>query len=195
MAERMSEDGTLSTGSGGARVNDTATEASNVAEHRYRVEDEVARGGAGRILRARDLALDRKVALKEPLDQRHGARLQREGRILAQLQHPSVIPIYDSGLHADGAPFYAMKLVEGRSLRDAIQATPDLEGRLGLIPSVIAVAEAVAYAHSLDIIHRDLKPGNVMLGADGETIVIDGGLAKYVGEAEPDQALVVAALD
>jgi tetratricopeptide (TPR) repeat protein len=157
-----------------------------VSARRYEPLGELARGGGGRIVRARDLAFDRIVALKEPLDPVHGAaRLRAEAAILASLQHPSIMPIYDCGTHLDGVPFFAMKLVEGRSLREVIHDAPTLEQRLALIPQVVAVAEAVAYAHAQGVIHRDLKPANVLVGAFGETIVIDWGIAKASGR-EPD---------
>jgi hypothetical protein len=161
-----------------------AADAALLAARRYQVLTEVARGGVGRILRARDLAFNRIVAIKEPLDPaRGGAHLRAEAMILALLQHPSIVPVYDSGTREDGVPFFAMKLVEGRSLQDAIGAAASLEQRLALIPQVVAVAEAVAYAHSQAIIHRDLKPANILLGRFGETIVIDWGLAKVLDRA------------
>ena len=157
---------------------------SLAAAHRYQRLGELARGGAGRILRARDLAFDRIVALKEPLDPARGAdRLRAEAAILAALQHPSIVPVYDHGTR-DGVPFFAMKLVEGRSLRDVIGDARSFGDRLALLPQVAAVAEAAAYAHARGVIHRDLKPANVVVGQFGETIVIDWGLAKAL-DREP----------
>src|SRR5262249_14757386 len=82
------------------------------------------------------------------------------------------------GRWPSGEPFYSMKLVAGRSLHEVISTTPSVAGRLALLPNVIAVADAIAYAHSQGVIHRDLKPANVLVGAFGETVVIDWGLAK-----------------
>jgi hypothetical protein len=147
---------------------------------RYRIIGEVGRGGLGRVFRARDLYLDRPVAVKELLDPGEPAqrRFVREALITARLQHPAIVPIYDAGISADQGPFYAMKLVSGRSLADALAETKTLDQRLALLPSVIAVADAMAYAHSEKIIHRDLKPQNVLVGDFGETVLIDWGLAK-----------------
>ncbi len=102
----------------------------------------------------------------------------REALITARLQHPSIVPIYEAGRWPDGEPFYAMKLLAGKSLADLIDALPTLGGRLGLLHNVIAVADAIAYAHENRVLHRDLKPANIMVGEFGETIVIDWGLAK-----------------
>jgi eukaryotic-like serine/threonine-protein kinase len=159
-----------------------------VDPERYQVHHERARGGLGRVLEVRDLRLGRTVALKEMLrDTNAGyARFVREARITARLEHPGIVPVHDLGRWPSGQPFYAMKLVSGRSLHEVIAATPALDGRLALLPSVIAVADAIAYAHSERIIHRDLKPANVVLGEFGETVVIDWGLAKQLGE--PDDA-------
>jgi serine/threonine protein kinase len=140
-----------------------------------------AEGGIGRIFRARDMRLGREVALKElrdPDDAYHEARFVREAMLTARLQHPSIVPIYEAGRWPDGRPFYAMKLVSGRSLDRMIAAAPTLAQRLALVPHVLAVAEAMAYAHGERIIHRDLKPANVLVGAFGETLVIDWGLAR-----------------
>ena len=153
---------------------------------RYSVLGEHARGGLGRILKAVDNRLKRKVALKELLrpDEEEEQRFMREALIIARLQHPSIIPIQDLGRWASsGKPYYAMSMVSGRSLAELIEETKSLEERLALLPNVIAVADAISYAHSQNIIHRDLNPANVLIGAFGETVVIDWGLA--VDLAEP----------
>ncbi len=154
---------------------------------RYVVMDEHARGGIGRILRARDVVLGRVVAIKEllgPSDQAE-ARFVREARITARLEHPAIVPVHDAGRWPDSRrPYYAMKLVSGRQLKDLVDSARNLGERLALVPNLLAVAEAVAYAHSKRVIHRDLKPSNVIVGAYGETAVIDWGLAKDLAEAE-----------
>jgi len=145
----------------------------------YDLLGEVARGGNGRITKARDRRLQREVALKQLNHARSGhSRFVREALLTARLQHPSIIPVYEYGRFASGEPFFAMKLVHGQSLRDAIRERATLEQRLELLPNVLAVADAIAYAHSERVIHRDLKPSNVLIGAFGETVVIDWGLAK-----------------
>ena len=147
---------------------------------RYRITGEVGRGGLGRVLEALDQVLDRPVALKElfSADAPLRRRFVREALITARLQHPSIVPIYDAGHLSDRSPFYAMKLVAGQPLDKSIAQATTLAQRLALLPSVLAVADAMAYAHSKRIIHRDLKPANVLVGSFGETIVIDWGLAK-----------------
>jgi tetratricopeptide (TPR) repeat protein len=139
----------------------------------------------GRIVLARDLELDRDIAIKELLtaSPEGNDRFEREIRITARLQHPSIIAVQEAGRWPDGVPFYAMQRVEGRGLDRAIAASTAAQRR-ALLPHVIAVAEAMSYAHSRNIIHRDLKPGNVLVGEFGETIVIDWGLAKELGTAD-----------
>jgi len=152
----------------------------------YDLGSEVARGGMGRIVAAHDKRLDRPVAIKQLLGGSPSllARFEREARITARLQHPSIVPIYEAGEDAEGRPFYAMKLVEGRTLREAGEAAGNLDERLGLLPAMTAVCEAVAYAHDRGVIHRDIKPANVLIGDFGETQVIDWGLAKELGTAD-----------
>jgi tetratricopeptide (TPR) repeat protein/tRNA A-37 threonylcarbamoyl transferase component Bud32 len=146
----------------------------------YAVEGEHARGGLGRILRARDRRLSRPVAVKELLRRAPDseARFLREAIVTAQLQHPGIVPIYEAGRWSSGAPFYTMKLISGQSLHELIRNAPTLESRLALLPNVLAVAETMAYAHTEGVLHRDLKPANVMVGGFGETLVVDWGLAE-----------------
>jgi WD40 repeat protein len=100
-----------------------------------------------------------------------------------------VVPIYEIGRWPDGTPFYAMRMVDGGTLRAAIDGAPTLAARLALLPAVIAATDAVAFAHGKRIIHRDLTPSNVLLGAYGETVVIDWGLARDLAtEAARDEA-------
>jgi WD40 repeat protein/tRNA A-37 threonylcarbamoyl transferase component Bud32 len=154
----------------------------------YDLGSEFARGGLGRILRGRDRRLRRIVAIKELLskDDKAETRFVREAFITARLEHPNIVPVHEAGMWPSGKRFYAMKLVEGRTLAEALDAANTREERLALLPHVIDVADAVAYAHSQGILHRDLKPGNVMVGAFGETVVIDWGLAKDLWASEPD---------
>ena len=153
-------------------------------DDRYAISGEHARGGIGRILRAHDRKLERDVALKELINpsERARARFDREVRITARLEHPAVIPVHDAGhWDDDGRPYYSMKLVSGQSLKEVIDDTHTRRERLALLPNMIAVAEAIGYAHSVGVIHRDLKPSNVLVGGYGETVVIDWGLAKELG--------------
>ena len=149
---------------------------------RYLLLGEHGRGGLGRVSRAHDRELGRDIAIKELISRGHGnlaeVRFLREALITARLEHPGIVPVYEAGRWPDGTPFYAMKLVAGRSLRDLIAERATVEQRIGLLHHVIAVADAIAYAHGRGIIHRDLKPANVIVGEFGETIVIDWGLAK-----------------
>jgi WD40 repeat protein len=158
-----------------------------VAPDEYAVSGELGRGGLGRVLSARHKRMGRTVALKELLPGREGAvdRFLREALVTARLQHPSIVPIYDAGCWPTGAPFYTMKRADGRSLAELIAQRPHLDDRLALLPAVLAAADAIAYAHSQRVIHRDLKPANVLVGEFGETLVIDWGLAKALGDEAP----------
>jgi tetratricopeptide (TPR) repeat protein/tRNA A-37 threonylcarbamoyl transferase component Bud32 len=149
-------------------------------EHYKKEQGEIARGGMGRIVAAEDQRLHRQVALKELLEPagEQLTRFQREALITARLQHPGIVPVYEAGRWPSGEPFFAMKLVEGDPLDKVISKLHTLPERLALLPRIAAAADAIAYAHSKKIVHRDLKPGNILLGAYGETVVIDWGLAK-----------------
>jgi eukaryotic-like serine/threonine-protein kinase len=148
--------------------------------------DELAHGGMGRITRARDRRLGRDIAIKEVLGPHLRARFEREAMITARLQHPAIVPIYEAGAWPDGSAFYTMRLVAGGTLGDAIAKTHTLEDRLALLPHVLAITEALGYAHAQRIVHRDLKPGNVLVGEFGETVVIDWGLAKELDRRVDD---------
>jgi hypothetical protein len=153
---------------------------------RYEILGEHGRGGIGVVSRAHDRELGRDITIKELLvcDNINEARFLREALITARLEHPGIVPVYEAGRWPDDTPFYAMKLVSGRSLRELIAERTTVEQRIGLLHHVIAVADAIAYAHCRHIIHRDLKPANVIIGEFGETIVIDWGLAKHLTSVE-----------
>jgi serine/threonine protein kinase len=150
------------------------------ASDRYEVIEEIGRGGMGTVYRANDRELGREVAIKIPNgfgDSTPARRLQREGRILAGLEHPGIVPIHDAGRLADGRRFYVMKRVRGQTLHDVLPSLPDLAERLRIFERV---CEPVAFAHDAGVIHRDLKPDNVMIGPFGEVMVMDWGVAKHV---------------
>jgi serine/threonine protein kinase len=152
----------------------------DVSGTRYELRGELARGGMGVVYLARDRELDRDVALKvvaaEPADPRATARLRREARISARLEHPGIVPVHDVGSLPDGRVFYAMKLVSGRRLDDLVRDGVALRERLRLL---LRICEPVAFAHAHGVIHRDLKPENVMVGRFGEVLVMDWGVARH----------------
>jgi serine/threonine protein kinase len=157
---------------------------------KYDLGDEIDRGGMGTVYRARDRELERDVALKvlslpDP-SERIVARALREARILAQLEHPAIVPVHDVGRLADGRVFYVMKLVRGSRLDAHVTDTgPGLGERLRIFQRI---CEAVAFAHARGVLHRDLKPQNVMVGPFGEVLVLDWGVAKILADPEPDAA-------
>ena len=177
-----------------ARVGDdlravTVDRFGEVERERFEVIGELARGGLGRVLRARDPRTGRVVALKEVLRPTRDlvVRFAREAIVTANLQHPSIVPVYEVGRWRGGEPFYAMKLVRGRALDALIDEARTTAARVALVPHVIDVADALAYAHSEHVIHRDLKPANVLVGPYGETVVIDWGIARnLVTDHGPD---------
>jgi hypothetical protein len=135
----------------------------------------------GAIRAAYDRVLARTVALKElkgELPRHYVERFVREAKLTGELQHPGIVPVHDFGLDEEGKPFYCMKLVKGRTLEEVMGEAKTYESRLALLPHMVSVAEALAFAHEQRVVHRDLKPGNVLVGEFGETVVIDWGLAK-----------------
>ncbi|MBW3595855.1 MAG: serine/threonine protein kinase [Planctomycetes bacterium] len=169
---------------------------------RFRVLRPHARGGLGQVSVALDSELPREVAFKELLDE-HADSLSKRGRFLMEaqitgaLEHPGIVPVYGLGHYADGRPFYAMRFIQGDSLKEAIAAYHKPAARRGdrgeralqlrkLLARFIDVCDAIDYAHSRGVLHRDLKPGNIMLGKYGETLVVDWGLAKTVGRDSRD---------
>src|SRR5688500_6344167 len=169
-------------------------ELLSVDRRHYVITRELARGGIGRVFEARGLRLGRQVASNELLPKNRDAarRFEREARITARLQHPAIIRVYEAGMWPGGEPFYVMPVVAGRSLDKVVAERTTLDQRLGLLPNVIAVADALAYAHNANVIHRDLKPANVLVGAFGETVVIDWGLAKDLGQPiDPTESLAL----
>ena len=176
---------------------------AEVSRALYREIGLLAVGGMGRTTRALDLRLGRVVAVKEMKrpDPALRARFEREALLTARLQHPAIVSVYEAGRWLDpggardGDPFYAMELVEGRTLDLEIAAAGTLQKRVALLPAVIRVVEAVAYAQEQGIVHRDIKPQNILIGRFGETVLIDWGLAKDLRappEPEPEAAAPAA---
>jgi serine/threonine-protein kinase len=180
-------------GVGSEPLPSVSTEAVAAAS-RFRVLHPHASGGLGEVLVARDEELGRDVALKRLKNaHRHNpqsrSRFLREAEITSRLEHPSIAPVHALGQDAQGRPFYAMRFVQGETLRQASLKfhAADTPGRSPgerslalrqLLGRFVAICNTVGYAHSLGILHRDIKPDNIVLGPFGETILVDWGLAK-----------------
>ena len=162
-----------------------------VVDNKFRIEQLLGRGGMGAVYRARDVRLDRLVALKvvrpELLsDGEARQRFRREAQIVARLQHPSIVSVFDYGTFVDGGAFLVMELVRGEDLRRVLQR----EGRLEIdraLRILTAVCAAIEAAHREGVLHRDLKPENILLPGGGlDAKVLDFGVAKVMGEV-PDR--------
>ena len=182
-------------------TNDSVGSATAVCQ-RFRVLRPHARGGLGAVFVALDTELHREVAIKQILDHHvddpvSRARFLLEAEVTGGLEHPGIVPVYGLGTDADGRPYYAMRFIRGDSLKEAIEqfhadadvesATPagrSLELRK-LLRRFIDVCNAIDYAHNRGVLHRDIKPSNIIVGKHGETLVVDWGLAKPLGRAEP----------
>jgi len=166
---------------------------ATVDHARYILGEEIARGGMGRVVEASDRLLGRTVAIKEALipEGELRERFMRETRITARLEHPSIVPLYDAGTTSEGTPFYVMRRVTGRPLEELVHAAKTLDQRLMLLPHLLAAANAIAHAHDRGVLHRDIKPSNILVGRLGETVVIDWGLAKVIGEPDdPNDSMI-----
>jgi eukaryotic-like serine/threonine-protein kinase len=168
----------------------------------YELLAELGHGGMGVVYQARQAGLNRLVALKmvkagADVGPEEVARFCREAEVTGGLEHPGIVPVHNLGNSVDGRPFYAMRLIRGDSLMAAIDRFHKAErsgrdprernlGLRDLLGRFVAACNAVAYAHSRGVLHRDLKPQNVMLGRFGETLVVDWGLAKPLGQGEAD---------
>ena len=168
---------------------------------RFRILRPHARGGLGAVFVALDAELNREVALKQILDKHADDPVSRqrfvaEAEITGGLEHPGVVPVYGLGTDSVGRPYYAMRFIKGDSLKEAIarfhedEALQKDPGRRSmelrkLLRRFTDVCNAIDYAHSRGVIHRDIKPANIIVGKYGETLVVDWGLAKAVGRADP----------
>src|SRR5438309_4864414 len=151
----------------------------------YEILEEIGRGGMGVIYRARQQHSRRIVAVKRILAHEVNShetlvRFRREAEAVASLDHPNILPIYEVSESEDGLPFFSMKYATGGSLRAAAPALR-IEPR-ACVRLMAKVARAVAYAHGKGILHRDLQPGNILLDGNGEPMVSDFGLAKWLNE-------------
>jgi serine/threonine-protein kinase len=153
---------------------------------RYQFLGEVARGGMGVIVKARDTHLDREVAFKFLLNKHAGdaelrRRFAREARITGRLQHPGIVAVYDTGHLTDARPYFTMSLVKGQTLARLLSERPDPARELPHFLKIFEqICQTVAYAHTEGVIHRDLKPANVMVSPFGVVRVMDWGLTKVL---------------
>lgn len=180
---------------GGRRSSDRSTGVGEPLERifrasnalaKYQIIEEISRGGMGIVYKARDLDLQRIVAIKiirEVQEAHHSQilRFQKEAEVLARLQHPNIVPIYDNG-NSDGVRFLVMKYIDGVTMEEYIHndkfpLTPKI-----VIELLIKIARAVEYMHQNKVIHRDLKPSNIMIDQQGEPHIMDFGLAKLLSE-------------
>ncbi len=173
---------------------------------RFQILNPHAKGGLGEVFIARDNQLNREVALKQiranlANNQDLASRFRVEAELTGGLEHPGIVPVYGLGQNEDGTPYYAMKLIRGESLKQAIHeffgGKPDAEKPIDaeqfrsvafrrLLQSFVSVCYTIHYAHSRGVIHRDIKPDNIMIGDFNETLVVDWGIAKTIGRRTPE---------
>ena len=169
---------------------------------KYKVITTINRGGMGVVLQARDLRIRRTVAMKvmktgSQFSRENVLRFIDEAQLTGQLEHPNIVPVYELGMDEHGETFYTMKFVKGITLDDVLRGIRHANPRtlerypLGALLTIFQkVCDAVAFAHSKSVVHRDLKPENIMIGAFGEVLVMDWGLAKNTtgGRSDSEQA-------
>ncbi|HYE06059.1 MAG TPA: serine/threonine-protein kinase [Planctomycetota bacterium] len=160
---------------------------SHHARPRFLLDKRLGEGAQGVIFGVLDRDCRRTVALKtlhsSGVDATEVSRFIHEAQITAQLEHPGIVPVHDFGALPDGTVFYTMKRVEGESLAAYMHGrVADPKHRFDLMQLFLRVCETVGFAHSRGVIHRDLKPRNIMVGAFGEVLVMDWGLAKILGD-------------
>jgi eukaryotic-like serine/threonine-protein kinase len=184
---------------GGAAPSPNNLTVTEEAPGRYELLRVLGRGGQAVVHVAFDHHLGREVAMKLPhlnpaasssAQEQTALRFLREARITARLEHPNIVPIHEIGRRADGSYYCTQRLIRPsasattvRTLRTALAEAKTLEERIALLPHFVAICNAVAHAHSRGVLHRDLKPDNVVIGALGETVVLDWGLARLRGES------------
>lgn len=170
---------------------------------RYEFKGELARGGMGKILVARERNLNRTLAMKVLLRSESSgsgegsgtgtdgslrlARFLEEAQITAQLEHPGIVPIHEMGFDTEGNAYFTMRLVKGQNLQEIFEAARKEQAGWNAPRAVgvlVKVCQAMAYAHARGVVHRDLKPANVMVGRLGETYIMDWGLAKVKGRKD-----------
>lgn len=152
----------------------------------YRIMEQLGQGGMATVYKAFHAALERYVAIKalHPAfgeDPNFEARFQREARLVAKLEHPHIVPIYDYAEH-EGRPYLVMKYIEGDTLKARLAKGPLTSAEI--LNVVESVGSALAYAHKQGILHRDIKPSNVLIGTDGVMWLADFGLARIAQAAE-----------
>lgn len=148
----------------------------------YELLEQIGRGGMGVVFRARQISLDRQVAVKMIQRERLSSDQERqrflaEAQATARLDHPGIVPVYEVG-DFEGNPFFSMQLINGETLADRLADGPLPQRAAASI--LAAVARAIDHAHSEGILHRDIKPSNILIGSDGRPMVTDFGLAKFI---------------
>jgi len=176
-------------------------------DRKYKLGGVVAKGGMGAIIDVRDLNLRRSLAMKVLLDPEQAGREQilrfiQEAQVTSQLQHPSIVPIYELGVDNSENVFYTMKFVKGRNLNDILKGIRKGDRKTieeyplsRLLDVFQRVCDAIAFAHSRRVIHRDLKPDNIMVGEYGEVQVMDWGLAKVLPRKKTNSGSNISAAD
>ena len=197
-------------------IQDPAPKEGNTAKlhadvaPRFRIVRNLAQGGIGTIFVAFDRDLQREVAIKElkrkfENDRAILQRFEAEATITGNLEHPNIVPIYATGKRSDGRPYYAMRLIQGRSMQTVIsdlhrEHSSILNFRKNvaardLLLRFVTVCRAIGFAHSRGVLHRDLKPSNIMVGDFGETLVVDWGLALNLKHTDQNQVTTVEHAD
>ena len=180
------------------RIQPSTNSQTLSSENRFQIIESIASGGLGQVSLARDSHLNRQVALKEILpryqnDSEKRKRFLREAEITGELEHPAIVPIYSVGFRENGSPYYAMRLIRGRTLRQVVEEyhreSNELEryssmGFRRILGTFVEVCHAIEYAHTKGIVHRDIKPANIIVGENGETMVVDWGMAKKIGSED-----------
>ena len=179
----------------GFEENQSEIDSCAPVRKEYTLVEEIARGGMGRVFAAKDVDLEREVAVKVSTasESGKGSAFSREAKVLAHLAHPNIVPIHNLGEDPRGRPFYSMKLIRGRTLKAVIQQLKEGDASAGeeytldrLLIVFRKVCDAVGFAHYRRYLHRDLKPENVMLGEFGEVLVMDWGLAQSLESRPPE---------